>query len=202
MALALSAAEIDALNSDTQRIGVFFRMATNPVSRLWLGVGDCKVDINALDASAQIYSGCGQLRDVPAFQQLINGVAERLTFYVSGVSKDTLALASTAAPGVKDTPIAIGIGFFDAAWQQLGVPKWLWSGHADFVTLNQQSDKSGNGITRVIELSVGSLFTGRRRRGLSYLTDKDQQTRHPGDRFCERTVVYSQFEKVWPVFGP
>jgi len=200
MSIALSTAEIDALNSDTQRIGIFFRMATEPISRLWLGVGDCDVGINALDASQETYSGLGQLGDVPAFQQLINGVAERLTFHVSGVSKDTLATASAEAPGVKNTPIAIAIGLFDGAWQQLGIPKWLWSGHADFVTLNQQSGQGG--ITRVIELSVGSLFTGRRRRGLSYLTDRDQQTRHPGDRFCERTVLYSQFEKVWPTFPP
>jgi hypothetical protein len=53
---------------------------------------------------------------------------------------------------------------------------------------------------RVIELSVGSLFTGRRRRGLSYLTNRDQQARHSGDKFCQRVSLNGQ-EKVWPTFA-
>lgn len=198
MSVALSAAEIDALESDTQRIGVFFRMATTPVVRVWLGVGAIDPGINAYDASNEIYAGLGELIDVPSLNQLINGLAERVTFHVSGVSERTSALASLEADTVKGTAVAVGICLFGAAWQQLGVPVWLWRGTADFVTRTQQSD--GRMTTRMIELSVGSLMTGRRRRGLSFLTDRDQQSRHLGDRFCERTVLYSAFEKVWPTF--
>lgn len=200
MSVTLSDDEIDALASDTQKIGIFFRMATDPVVRLWLGIGDIKPGINAYDPTSDndVYSGLGQLIDVPALQQLINGVADRVTFHVSGVSADTSALASTEANTVKGKAVAVGICLFGAAWQQLGVPIWLWRGTADFVTRQQQSN--GSTTTRVIELSVGSLFTGRRRRGLSYLTDRDQQLRSPGDKFCERTVLLSQFEKVWPTF--
>lgn len=198
--LALNDAEIDALASGTQQLGVFFRMAVDPVARLWLGVGDCEGGINAYDETSAVYSGLGELIDVPAVQQLINGVADRVTFNVSGVSERTLTLASSESDDVKGAITALGICLFGASWQQLGVPKWLFRGRADFVTLNQQSASDG-GITRMIELSVGSLFTGRRRRGLTYLTNQDQQTRHPGDRFCERTVLYEQgVDKVWPVF--
>jgi len=73
MSVALSDNEIAALESDTQRIGVFFRMATTPVVRLWLGIGDIKPGINAYDAANENYSGLGQLIDVPALNQLING---------------------------------------------------------------------------------------------------------------------------------
>jgi hypothetical protein len=198
MSVTLSQPEIDALESDTQKIGVFFRMATDPVVRLWLGVGDVAPGINALDAENETYSGLGQLIDVPALQELINGVADRVTFHVSGVSAETSAMASTEANVVKQKSVAVGVCLFGASWQQLGVPIWLWNGKADFVTRQQQSD--GSSTTRVIELSVGSLFTSRRRRGLSYLTDQDQQARSPGDKFCERTSLLSQFEKVWPTF--
>lgn len=200
MSVPFVQAEIDALNSDTQKLGIFFRMATDPVVRVWLGIGDIKPGVTAYDplSDNDIYSGLGQLIDVPALQQLINGVADRVTFHVSGVSADTSALASTSATTVKNKQVAVGVCLFGAAWQQLGSPKWLWLGTADFVTRQQQSD--GKITTRVIELSVGSLFTSRRRRGLSYLTDRDQQKRSPGDRFCERTVLLSQFEKVWPTF--
>lgn len=42
MSVTLSQPEIDALASDTQKIGIFFRMATDPVVRLWLGVSEIK----------------------------------------------------------------------------------------------------------------------------------------------------------------
>lgn len=198
MSVALSQAEIDALESDTQRIGVFFRMDTDPVVRLWLGVGDIMPGINAYDETNETYSGLGQLIDVPALDELINGVANRVTFHVSGVSADTSALAAKEASVVKNKAVVVGMCLFGCDWQQLGIPIWLWRGTADFVTRQQQSD--GKTTTRVIELSVGSLFTSRRRKGFSYLTDQDQQGRHPGDHFCERVALMSQFEKVWPTF--
>lgn len=199
MPLSFNDAEVAALESDTQRIGIFFRMATDPVTRLWLGVGDIEPGINALDETNETYLGLGQLIDVPALQQLINGVAERVTFHVSGVSSDTLRMASTEANDVKGAPVSVGICLFASAWQQLGPPTWLSQNYADFVALSQQSD--GKTTTRVIELSVGSRFTGRRRRGLSFLTDRDQQARHPGDKFCERTTLLEAgIEKVWPTF--
>lgn len=197
--LPLTAEEIDALDSDTQRVGIFFRMETDPIVRVWLGVGDIRPGINAYDATDQLYSGIGELINVPALTQLINGIADRITFHMSGVSETTMALAASGS-NVKGAAVAMGVALFGAQWQQLGPPKWLFRGRADYVAVQQQSDQSG-GITRVIELSVGSLFTGRRRRGLSYLTDNEQQARHPGDRFCERTVLYSEVTKVWPTFS-
>lgn len=198
--LPLTDDEISVLESDTQRIGIFFRMATTPIVRVWLGVGDIRPGANAYDASDELYSGLGQLIDVPALSQLINGVADRITFHVSGISPETMALAA-AGSNVKGASVAIGVALFGAQWQQLGPPKWLFRGRADYVTVQQQSDPQNRGVTRVMELSVGSLFTGRRRRGLSYLTDADQQARHPGDKFCERTVLYSEVQKVWPTFS-
>src|SRR5262249_26041260 len=160
------------------------------------GVGDIQPGINAYDATNETYSGLGQLIDVPVLQQLINGIADRVSFHVSGVSAATSALASAEADVVKNKSVAVGICLFGGDWQQLGVPIWLWRGSADFVTRQQQSD--GKITTRVIELSVGTLFTIRRRRGFSYLTNADQKGRFPTDRFCERVALLTQFDKVWP----
>jgi hypothetical protein len=198
--IPLSPDEIDVLDSDTQRIGIFFRMATTPIVRVWLGVGDIMPGVSAYDTTADVvYSGLGQLIDVPALSQLINGVADRISFHASGVSPEVVALTSSGA-NIKGAVVTIGVALFGGQWQQLGPPKWLFRGRADYVSLQQQSESSGKGVTRVVELSVGSLFTGRRRRGLSFLTDRDQQTRHPGDRFCERTALYSESTKTWPTF--
>lgn len=197
--LELSQDEIDALDSDTQRIGVLFRLATDPIARWWLGVGDVRAGVNAYDEWGANYEGLGQLLDVPPLQQLINGVAERIVLRIEGVSAKTLALASDETQNVKGAALAIGFVLFGGDWRQLGIPKWLWRGAADFITLSQQSE--GGRIIRTIEVSIGSLFTGRRRRAFSYLTDQDQQGRHAGDKFCERTVLYSNsVEKVWPTF--
>lgn len=198
--LDLTDAEIDALDSSTQRIGIFFRLATEPVVRLWLGVGKCRVGINAEDADGAIYKGFGELQNVPVVQQLINGAAERVEFFASGVTAETLRMASIEASDVRGARVAMGVGIFSGSWQLLGVPKWIFRGIADFVVLNQEP--SEDGLMRMVTLSVGSLFTGRRRRGLSYLTDRDQQERHPGDLFCERTSLYSaDVNKVWPRFA-
>lgn len=201
MSVSLSQAQIDVLDSDTQRLGFLFRLDTDPVCRFWLGVGDCQVGANALDASGATYSGLGQLVDLPALQQLINGVADRVSINASGVSADVAFLAAAGSDTVKNKATAIGMLIFGPDWQQLGIPIWLWNGFADFVTLDQQADTSGKGgLIRTVGLSIGSLFTIRRRRGLSYLTDQDQQLRHPGDKFCERTALYGQANKVWPTF--
>lgn len=194
----LSEAEINALRSDTTSIGIFFRMGTEPPIRLWLGVGEIQPGINAYDDANETYFGLGTLIDVPALQQLINGVADRITFQLSGVSEEVLITAAGEADSIKNATVAVGICIFGRDWVQLGVPKWMFRGRADYLTINQQSGE-GNQMLRVVELSVGSLLTGRRRRGLSYMTDEDQQERFPGDLMCERTALYTNgVEKVWP----
>src|SRR3990172_760179 len=100
--LTLSQDEIETLDSDTQRIGIFFRMATDPVCRFWLGIGDFNAAAHAYDANEETYQGLGLLLDVPALQQLINGVAERLVLRVDGISEKTAVLASADSSAVKD----------------------------------------------------------------------------------------------------
>jgi hypothetical protein len=198
--LALNDDEVDAIDSSTQRIGIFFRLETDPVVRLWLGVGPCRVASNAMDANGAIYTGFGELNNVPDVDQLINGVATRVEFMVSGVSGRAMQAAVEDARSIQGAACALGVCLFGASWQQLGSPKWVFRGIADYITRNQETAEGG--IVRTISLSVGSRFTGRRRRGLSYLTDQDQQLRHPGDRFLERTSLYAQdSNKVWPRFS-
>lgn len=197
--LILNEAEKDVVRSSTQLIGVFFRLATDPVIRLWLGIGNIRVGVNAQDASGAIYQGFGVLNNVPDVSQLINGVADRVDFTISGVSAQAMQVAAADAVAVHNASCALGISFFDGGWQQLGPPKWLFRGIADVVTISQ--DNGDAGVIRSISLSVGSLFTGRRRRALSYLTNRDQQSRSPGDRICERTTLYGMdTDKVWPRF--
>jgi hypothetical protein len=196
-----SAVELEALESDAFNIGVFFQLRTDPVQRLWLGAGVIEPGTNAVDATGETYNGLGEIATVPEFQQLINGAAERVNFDVSGVgvTADILATAAGEQGAIKQKPVLVGIMLMsnDGKWTALGAVRWIWRGFADFMTFNV-SGASGETV-RKISLSVGSVMTGRRRRGASFYTDQDQQARSEGDRFCERAASYSQLaEKAWP----
>lgn len=199
----LSAAEIAILEAGSHRIGIFFRLETEPAVRLWFGFGYIATPADALDVGGATYRGFGEIANIPATKQMINGKAERVEFTLSGVDGDILAIASGGdAQQVKGKRVLVGFAFFDEAWQLVGPIRWCANYTADFIGLQQ----AGGGmpedpIVRTITLSCGSLMTARRRPSLSYFSNQDQQRRHPGDRFCERVAVYANgFNKAWPVF--
>lgn len=202
--MILNPAEIAALESGLQRIGIFFRLDTVPIVRLWLGVGPIAPGVNALDPEGGVYQGFGEVPNVPSFKQMINGAAERVDFTISGVSGDILKIASGGdAQQVKGKRAAVGFAIMGDDWSLLGPVKWMQSYTADFLSLQQQpTEDPRQPVVRTITLSCGSLLTARRRPALAYFSDQDQQKRYPGDPFCERTPLYaSGFQKTWPRFG-
>lgn len=199
----LNAAELATLEGGAVRLGVFFRLDTDPIVRLWLGFGDIAPGVNAYDPDGVLYQGFGEIGNLPAFKQLINGRAERVEFTVSGVSGEILQIASGGAPfEVKGKRVAFGFALMDATWTMLGPVKWCANYTADYLSIEQAlTEDAGQPIVRAIKLSCGSMLTARRRPALSYFSDQDQQARSPGDRFCERTPIYcTGFNKAWPTF--
>lgn len=201
----LNEAEIAALESGMQRIGVFFRLATDPAVRLWTGIGKIEPGVNTLDVSGAEYVGFGELKDVPEFNQLVNGAAQRVEFVLSGVSGPVLAAASGSdAEEVKGKPVSVGLGIFSPTWALLGSVKWFANYTADYLSVEQSATEDPlQPIVRTVKLSCGSLMTGRRRASFGYLSDQDQQARSPGDEFCSLVSRYAHgFSKAWPVFPP
>lgn len=201
--MILNDAELTTLESDVVNIGIFFRLETVPIIRLWLGFGSISPGVNVYDTTGAEYIGFGEIQNVPSFKQLINGTAERVEFTISGVSGDILKIASGGdAQQVKGALVAVGFAIMAPDWSLLGTVKWCANYTADFLSINQQVvNDPTNPIVRTLSLSCGTLLTSRRRPGLSYFTDQDQQARFPGDRFCERTPLYANgFNKTWPVF--
>lgn len=201
----LNAAELAVLESGMQRIGVFFRLATTPVVRLWLGIGNIEAGVNVFDATGATYQGFGEIQNVPEFNQMINGAASRVEFSLSGVSGDVLALASgDDAEDVKGKDVAVGLGVFSPSWALLGSVKWFANYTADYLSVQQSpTDDPATPIVRTVTLSCGSLMTGRRRPSFAYLSHQDQYARSPGDYFCSLVGQYAHgFNKAWPVFPP
>lgn len=201
--LSFNADERTALESRIYRIGVFFRLATDPAVRLWLGFGSIKPGVNAYDADGTTYLGLGELRNIPAFRQLLNGVAERVEFTLSGVSGEVLAIASgDDAQQVKGRRADVGFMLFAADWSGLGPVHWTVRYIADFLAREQQVVESDQPIVRTVTLSCGTRFTGRRRPSYSYFSDADQQARFPGDLFCSYAGDYAHgYNKQFPVFS-
>jgi len=194
--------ELEALRSRNHRIGVFFRLDTDPVVRLWLGFGNIAPGVNVYDPTGAIYRGLGELRNVPAFTQLLNGAAERVECTLSGVSGEALEIASgDDAEQVKSKPAALGFALMDTRWALIGPVHWMSYYIADFLAIDQAPADALTPITRTITLSCSSRFTGLLRPALSYFSDRDQQARFPGDLFCSLVGQYAHgFDKNWPVF--
>lgn len=194
----LSAAELAALDDGHVRIGFFFRLASTPVIRLWLAVGKIETtQPDALDAAGAVYKGMGELRNIPEFNQLINGQAERVEFTLSGVSGDVLAAAAADINSVKDKEVSIGFALMDGDWQLIGPVKWVRTFYSDVPSINQGATEDA--IVRPLALSCGSLMTARRRPRLGLYSDAEQQREHPGDRIFERVPKYtSEIRKPWP----
>jgi hypothetical protein len=197
-------AELAALDSGVVPIGVFFRLdvAPEPV-RLWLGFGDIRPGVNIYDPDGMaLYRGLGELQNIPAIRQLLNGAAERVEFSLSGVGGELHAIASGGdSEAVKGRPVTLGFGLMDERWALLGVLHWCAYYVADYLGGSQTVDDATSEVVNVITLSCGTRFTGRRRPGYAYFSDQDQQARFPGDLFCSLAPNYAHgFNKTWPVF--
>jgi hypothetical protein len=79
---------------------------------------------------------------------------------------------------------------------------WIWEGEADVPRVSRQSVAGEDGsfqVVRSMSLSVGSVFTGRRRANLSFMNGVDQRRRSSDDAFCDRASVYSSgTTRKWP----
>jgi hypothetical protein len=165
------------------------RIDCDPPVRVWNGVGDLPVPADIVETSPAIYLGAGELINAPDFQDLINGVAERLSIQVSGVAAATLALAREEAPSVKGARVHFVLFEFDDDWQLTQV-FYESVYRADSITTEDKA--SDNGRTRTITLSIGSNDTDRSRAPIAFWTDADQRRRSQTDAFFDHIAGISQ----------
>jgi hypothetical protein len=180
------------------RRSVLMHIATDPAVRAWTGNGSFEKAADAVDTTGGTYLGLGEMQEIPALQQLVNGVASRIELSLSGVDDQIVALADEDAAEVRSKLVSLGLQFFDDAWQPLGDTLWIWDGEADVIRTDTVSGPDFN-RSRVVTLSVGSLTTGRRRPRLNHFTRAQQRQRSADDAFCDRTGLYSRDTEIkWP----
>lgn len=179
------------------RESYLIKIDTPEPARVWSGVGPLVIPADIVEAAPATYLGAGELLGVPDFQQLLNGVAERLEISVSGVSDETLRLALEDAPDVANAPMYVGRVDFDANWQIIDV-EWEATFRCDCLTVESQA---GNGTRiRTLKLSVGTDDTGRSYAPASYFTDADQRLRSATDKIFDHVARISRGTER--VFGP
>jgi hypothetical protein len=190
-----SAAAQAQIAGSAVRPGIFLYLAMATPMLLWGGVGDMDLPEDLVLMSAMKAQGMGELVDIPPVQQLVNGLAERIDFTLSGVSANILALASGDAPEVRGSPCSLGFMVFGSstdtvgAWQPLSPVSWMWDGVCDVVKgATGPVDEQGDRV-RSVSLSVGSLFTARKRSSIAYWTDAEQRKRSPDDSFCDHVAA-------------
>lgn len=186
------------------RVSVFLlvKATSGPWLRLWSGVGDYRMSANVIDSVGGTYTGVGELIGMPVLSQLINGLAERVEFTLSGVDARTLALVDEDADTVRSAPVHVALVGFDDDLAAATSPVWIWEGEADTPRVSRESAAGGDGtfgIVRSVSLSVGSIFTGRRRPRHAYYTDADQRARSSDDAAMDRVAIYNQgTTRKWP----
>lgn len=167
------------------RQSILFRIACEPVARIWSGVNAIEIPADIVEPSPAIYLGGGSLVKVPDFEQLINGTADRLNITISGVDLNTQRLALEDAGSVKGALVHIGYVVLDDDWQVDSV-EWLGVFRADSLAT---SNTAGQGTrTRSITLSIGTDDTDRSRAPVAFWTDADQRRRSPTDRFFDHVA--------------
>lgn len=180
------------------RESYLLKIDTPDPARIWSGVGNLEIPADIVEPAPATYLGAGELVNIPDFQQLINGVAERLEFVVSGVSEETMRFALEEAPDVKNAAIYVGRVDFDENWQQLGDVEWEATFRADCLTV--ESEARGGRRLRTLKLSVGTDDTGRSYAPAAYFTDADQRLRSPTDLFFNHVAAITGGTSR--VFGP
>lgn len=189
-----SDAELPLVTGGQVRAAVLLKITIDGAAdlRVWGGVGDLRIPADTIEPAPATYSGLGELMNLPAVSQLVNGVADQVTFVMSGVNDEILALADEEAVAVRFAEARLGFAAMDAQWQLASAVKWLWQGVVETPECSQTAASGDTPATRSVSLTVSTGMTGRRRPVLAFYTDADQRRRSPTDRFCERVVFYSQ----------
>jgi hypothetical protein len=165
-------------------------VACDPPAVFWLGNGRLPLAADAVIPSSVIAIGAGRIINIPDFQELINGTAERLQLGFSGVSDETVALALEEASQVRNAPLWLGLVSFDEDWQQDGPVQWEQLFQLREMSVSRQNQA---GVAeQTITITVASGETARSKAPNNYFTDADQRRKYPTDAIFSHVAAISQ----------
>lgn len=183
-------------------LGIFVYLDLDPKPlRLWMGVNDVPAKIESVDEDGSVYLGAGRLREVPTLDVLINGIADRVAFTLSGVDPLDAMKIDFDTLDVRGRDLHVGITTLDDLYQPMSHIIPLWTGTASLVKEDSPPVGPGQKRTVSLSLSVGSGNTTRDRNSASIWSPAHQRALYPTDAFCDGTPrVARGVAPPWPRF--
>lgn len=138
-----------------------------------------------------LWDGLGELVSISGLTGMRSGSAPSGKITASGVSPDLLPVALGEVEEYSLRPVAI---FFQAFLS--GAPVSNPCPLLLRIMTSISIDRTGD--TRSLSINHESPYVGRNNPANGWYSDRDQQARYPGDRFCERTPFLFFKQERWP----
>lgn len=155
--------------------------------RVWTGFGK----LRTLDGN--LWDGLGEVIGIDGLTGPLSGSAPSGKVTASGVSPDLIPIALNEQSEYKQRPVSILLQAF-ANRAPVGNPCPLLLRIMTTIEINRTGD------TRSLSVNHESPYVGRNNPANGYYSDRDQQARYPGDRFCERAPSLLFKTDGWPQY--
>lgn len=154
---------------------------TSETMRVWNGN-------TALETGGNRYEPMYGYGSIDGIGMASTTAAQNVTFQLSGLPDATLnflAMALDANDEVDQRIVVISIQLFDEEWQPLGGPAPIWWGFMQPPRISRTEMQGTEGAIQSISMTAENAFFNRSRPAYGRYTDRDQQRRSPGDKFCQ-----------------
>jgi hypothetical protein len=190
-----SPAEAAQLAASTVRVATLVEFQfTGETTYLWNGFGN-------RNFGGHLYLGCGDLGGIDGLEEVRGTQSQQVTFTLSGVPDSPaglLAKALDAADIIQGNLAIVSLQLFGEGWDAIGSPIPVYFGIMMPPRVERTAATETSGATRTLVLPTENIFFGRHRPPAGRYTDKEQQQRWPGDRFCEYVPQLVNLSLVWP----
>lgn len=188
-----SADQIEILSKTTVRCAFLseFRFESETV-RVWNGNTE-------LESNGNLYlplRGAGQIEGL-TFNG--NATSAKITFSLPAIPTgkiDILKKAIDETDEVSGNLAIVSLQLFDEDWQCVGSPIGVAWGLMQKPKISRSQMQGTDGALQSITLDAENIFHGRSTPPAGRYTDRDQQTRHPGDLICQFVSVLAASGKI------
>lgn len=166
------------------------KFKTAPETRIFAGSG-------TMLAAGYSWSGVGEMIKIDGLSEQRGTDSAPVTFTLSGVDQKLLPVALSDTSEVDQQPLSLFMQLLDENEQPVGRLLTLFHGLMQPPKISKTYSED-SGWLCTIELTAENLLAGKAKPPFGRYTDRDQQMRHPGDRFFERVYTLNGKTVTWP----
>lgn len=166
------------------------RFKSAPETRIFAGSGTFTV-------AGHSWSGIGEMVKIDGLCEQRGTDSAPITFTLSGVDPTLLPIALSDTTEVDQQPLSLFMQLLDDMEQPIGRLLTLFHGLMQPPKISKTYAEN-DGWTCTIQLTAENLLAGKAKPPFGRYTDRDQQMRHPGDRFFENIYSVNGKTITWP----